>query len=354
MSVLVTGVGFIGGYVVRDLVAAGEKVVIYGYLGGNGEPKADLPELDYIDHLLGGGVRDRVEVVVGDVGDLDAVTAAAERHSASSIVHFATMLAASAQSAPWQATRVNVMGTANAFEAAARLQMEKLVWMSSNSVFGARSAPPGERVGDDSIPDPEWAYGASKLMGEKLAVAYADKYGLNITGIRPTRVYGFGEHVKVSRGGASSWLNNLLYLPAVGGEPAVVPFGRRSLNFLYVEDVAAGVVRALHYRDPDGASSYLFSGDHRPVSEAFDFVHRLLPEAPITLSMDDLPLPRGAGFAFTMDPDSSRATKRFGFTARHTMEAGVYKTLNGYRLHAGLPPIPHPPEAQVVAAPAVG
>jgi UDP-glucose 4-epimerase len=353
MTVLVTGVGFIGGYVVRDLVAAGEKVVIYGYLGGNGDPDGELPELDYIDHLLGGGVRDKVDVVLGDVGDLDALTAAAERHSATSIVHFATMLAASAQASPWLSTRINVMGTGNAFEAAARLHMDKVVWMSSSSVFGARSIPPSGVVNDDSVPDPEWAYGASKLMGEKLAIAYADKFGVNITGIRPTRVYGFGEHVKLSRGGASSWLNNLLYLPAIGAEPGVVPFGRRSLNFLYVEDVSDGVLKALRYRDPEGASSYLFSGDHRPISEAVDFVRRLLPDAGLDLSMEDLPLARGAGLAFAMDADSSRASERFDFDARHTMEAGVYRTLNANRVFAGLPPIPEPPEARVPAASAV-
>jgi nucleoside-diphosphate-sugar epimerase len=349
MTVLVTGAGFIGGYAVRDLVAAGEKVVIYGYLGGNGDPDGNLPEVSYIDFLLGGGIRDKVEVVVGDVGDLNALTAAAERHSARSIAHFATMLSASAQAQPWLSTQINVMGTANAFEVAARLQMDKVVWMSSNSVFGRRSVPASGTVDDDSVPDPEWAYGASKLMGEKLALAYAGKFGVNITGIRPTRVYGFGEHVKLSRGGASSWLNNLLYAPAIGREPAVVPFGRRSLNFLYVEDVSAGVVKALQYRDPDGAGSCLFSGDHRPISEAFDFVRRLLPDAKITLSMDDLPLAPGAGLAFAMNADSSRARNDFGFEPRHTMEAGVYKTLNGNRIHAGLSPIPEPAEVSLIS-----
>jgi UDP-glucose 4-epimerase len=187
-------------------------------------------------------------------------------------------------------------------------------------------------------------------MGEKLALAYADKFGVNITGIRPTRVYGFGEHVKLSRGGASSWLNNLLYFPAISGEPSVVPFGRRSLNFLYVEDVADGVVKALRYRDPDGASSYLFSGDHRPISEAFNFVQRLLPDAKITLSMDDLPPARGAGLAFAMNADSSRARNDFGFEPRHKMEAGIYKTLNGNRTYAGLAPLPEPAEARLISA----
>jgi nucleoside-diphosphate-sugar epimerase len=350
MTVLVTGVGFIGGYVVRDLLATGEEVTVFGYLGGSGDPAGELPEIDYIDHLIGGGARDRITFVVGDAGDLDALSKAAEDSSARSIVHCATMLAASAQANPWMSTRVNVLGTANAFETAVRHEMDKVVWMSSNSVFGSRSIPESGVVDDNCVPDPEWAYGASKLMGEKLAGAYADNFGIDITGIRPTRVYGFGEYVKLTRGGASSWLNNLLYAPAVGAEPGVVPFGARKLNFLYVEDVAAGIVKALKYKEPEGASSYLFSGDHRQISEAFDFVVKVIPDSGVTLSMEDPALAKGAGLAFSIDSDSTRAQKAFGFQARHHMEAGVFKTLNNNRVFAGLPPLDEPDEARVLDA----
>ncbi|MEU6646158.1 hypothetical protein ABZ863_26925 [Saccharomonospora sp. NPDC046836] len=41
------------------------------------------------------------------------------------------------------------------------------------------------------------------MTGDKLALGHAD-IGLNKTGIRPPRVYGFGEHVMLTRGGGSS------------------------------------------------------------------------------------------------------------------------------------------------------
>jgi hypothetical protein len=76
-------------------------------------------------------------------------------------------------------------------------------------------------------------------------------------------------------------------------------------------------------------------------------VKKLVPQADISLSMDDLPLAKGAGLAFTMDCDSSRAHDLFGFDARHSMEAGVYRTLNTNRIFAGMPPIPEPAEARL-------
>lgn len=342
MAVIVTGVGFVGGYVVRDLIAAGEKVVLFGYLGGTGDAEADLPELAYIERLVGGDLRDRAEVVVGDVGELDAVVAAAEKHDAHAIAHFATMLGGSARERPWLSTNVNVMGTANAFETAARLRIRKVVWTSSSAIFGRRSVGTAGIVHDSSVPDPEGIYGAAKLMGEKLARSYADKHGLDITGIRPTRVYGFGEHVKLTRGGGSSWLNDLLYRPAIGEGPTVVPFGRRHLDFLFVEDVADGIIKALAHKEPSGADSYLLTGDRRPIAEAFDYVQRLLPDAAIALNNDDLDPAGGATLGFEINADSSRATNAFGFRARHSMEAGILRTINDNRSFIGLGPVAEP------------
>ena len=177
MSVLVTGVGFIGGYAVRDLLALGEDVVLYGYFGGQGDPGGPLPELAYLDMLSGGGIRERTTIVVADVADLSALSKAAERYEVRKIMHFATMLPTAAEAEPYAGTLVNVMGTANVFEVATRLSMEKVVCSSSQCVFGPRSVPRSGIVSDDSVFDPVWGYGAAKLMGEKLARAYAQSKG---------------------------------------------------------------------------------------------------------------------------------------------------------------------------------
>jgi UDP-glucose 4-epimerase len=343
---MVTGAGHVGAYAVRDLVKAGERVLLFGYLGGDGNPQGPLPEVEYLDGLLGGRLRDHVDIVVGDVSDLDAVTQSAESHDVRSILHFATVLSASAQRNPLLAAHVNVVGTANIFEAASRLSMEKVVWASSVDVFGPRSVPETGVITDGCVYDPGFVYGASKVMSEKLAFAYADKEGLDITGLRLARVYGFGEHVKLARGGGSSWLANLLYKPVVEQGPSIVPFGTRRMDFLYVEDVSDAFMLALRHRG-GGSDNYLIGGDYRPIREAVDFVRTLLPEADIQLSMDDLELTPGAGMGFSRDYDSSRAAHDFGYRRRFSMEAGVYRTVNANRQLAGLPSIPEPLQARV-------
>jgi len=342
MTVMVTGFGHIGGYVVRDLLASGQDVVVYGYFGGTGKDSGeDLPDLDYLDYLLGGDARDKVSVEIGDVSDLDTLTLMMERHDVTKVVHLASLVSASSQANPSLAVRVNVEGTANVFEAASRLRLDKVVWASSIEVFGARSVNAAGVITDDSPPDPPFIYGAGKVMCERIALSYAEAKNIDITGLRLSRVYGFGEHVKFGRGGGSSWMASLLYDPAVGGGPSVVPFGARNMDFHYVEDVSNSFLKALDFRDGSGAS-YLTHGDSRPMREAFDFVRTLLPDAEMTLEMGDIVLPAGSSSSWSRKYDAGLAERKIGIANRFDMEAGLYRTINDNRLHAGLPPLPKP------------
>ena len=342
MTVMVTGTGFVGGHVVKDLLAAGEDVVLYGYFGGSGEPASiDLPDLAFLDNLVGGDLFDKVTPVVGDITDLSALTAAVERHGVRSVVHLAAKVAAASEASPPSAVRVNAEGTVNVFEAAARLELEKVVWASSINVFGPRSVRESGVIDDESPFDPQGVYGSTKVLCEEVALRYFHNVGLDVTGLRLSRVYGFGEHVKADRGGGSSWLMRALYNAATGTAPAIVLYGDQNLDFHYVEDVADAFVRALRHRGGQGRS-YLTHGDYRPIAEAYDFVKGLVPDADLTLQTGTAATPPGASLTWAQRYDASRAERELGIRSRVGMEEGLYRTINGYRRLAGLPDVPEP------------
>jgi nucleoside-diphosphate-sugar epimerase len=338
---MVTGIGHVGGYIVRDLLEAGEDVVIFGYFGGNGDPEGPLPDLEYVDFLVNGDLRDRVTVVVGDVSDLRALTQAAEQHDVRSIIHLAAIISTAAEQRPIDAVRVNVEGSANIFELGTRLEMEKVVWASSIEVFGPRSVHPGGYVDDDSPRDPVFTYGATKAMVEKLAERHSASMGLDITGLRLSRVYGFGEHVKVQRGGGTSWMSPLVWSATIGEGPCVVPFGARSVDFHYIEDVSRAFVTALAHRGGQG-ETYLLHGDLRPLTEAVDFVKRLIPDTDLTLDEADGPLPAGSTISWSRRYDASRAERELGIKSNFTMEEGLFRTINHNRQYVGLPVVEAP------------
>lgn len=346
MTTMVTGIGHAGSYIVRDLLSAGEDVVLFGLFGGpGGGPDAPTPDLQVMQQVVGIDYAERVKIVVGDIRDLDALEGTAEAHGVTKVVHMASMLSAAVEANPPLAVQVNSVGTANVFETAARLKLDKVVWASSMDVFGHGPAYEGKTIDDDFPYDPPYVYGATKVFSEYLARQYARNHGLSITGMRLSRIYGYGEHIKATRGSGTSWLSSLLYDPAVGtNTEVVVPFGARSMDFVYIEDVASAFLKALAHTEP-GSRNYLTLGDYRPIADAYTFVRRVFPDAPVRLDRQDAPLPSGSSMTWAVRHDGGRAAAEIDYRPRFHLEEGLLRTMNDNRAAAGLQPVSAPEPA---------
>ncbi len=342
MSIMVTGIGFVGGYVVRDLVASGQNVVLYGYFGGvpGGESH---PDLDNARHILGEERWKDVVVVHGDIRDRALLEKTIAARGVTGIVHLASIVAASSESNIPFAIDVNVGGSINVFEAALAQKVERVVWASSINVFGPRSLTARGVIDDSSPIDPVSAYGSTKAFIENIAARYHANLGLNVVGLRLGKVYGFGEHVKAGRGGGNTWFKNLIENPARGIGPNLVPFGDRKLDFHYIEDVAHSFVTALESRS-GGGQSFVTTGDYRPIREAFEFVQKLLPEAQMELvdGAEAAGLQAGAQTNWALEYDAALAADMIGLKPQYTMEEGLWRTVNAYRELEGLPIVSWP------------
>src|SRR5437588_4869313 len=107
MAVLVTGIGFLGGYIVRDLVRSGHDVVIYGYFGG--VPGADVyPDVNNARYILGEQQWERVTVVPGDIRNRELLERTIADHGVTSVIHLASIVAAASERDIPRAIEVNV------------------------------------------------------------------------------------------------------------------------------------------------------------------------------------------------------------------------------------------------------
>ncbi len=111
------------------------------------------------------------EVVVGDLADLEALTAAAAGIDV--IVH----LGGVADEAPFEdVLEANIAGTYHVYEAARRAGVRRVVYASSNHIVGFH---PATEILDENAPlRPDTYYGVSKAFGEALASLYYDKWGV--------------------------------------------------------------------------------------------------------------------------------------------------------------------------------
>src|SRR2546421_54072 len=155
MTTLVTGAfGCIGSWVIRGLLADGERPVAF-----------DLGDDPWrLRMIAGDDVASRVILVRGDIADRDALVGVVREHGIRRIVHLAAWQVPLCRQDPARGALVNVVGTANVFEAARAVagQVERIVYASSAGVFGPPGLYPPGPLRDDAPPRPSTPYGAYK------------------------------------------------------------------------------------------------------------------------------------------------------------------------------------------------
>ena len=180
MRLLVTGgAGFIGVNFIRHVLATTDDVRVTNLdaltYAGNLASLADVAD-DPRYRFVQGDIRD-VEVVDACVTDADAVVHfAAESHVDRSI------------DGPAEFLSTNVVGAGIVFDACRRAEVERVLHISTDEVYGSCPAPGAFREGDAL--EPNSPYSASKAGADLLAQTYATTYDFPITVTRTSNNIG--------------------------------------------------------------------------------------------------------------------------------------------------------------------
>ena len=180
MRLLVTGgAGFIGSNFVQRALGRGDEVTVYDALTYAGN-MANLAGLD--DAYRGSTYR----FVEGDVCDGDLLAATMVDHDA--VVHFAAESHVDRSiTDPARFVVTNCQGTATVCEVALRLEVGRVLHVSTDEVYG--SIDVGSFVETDSL-SPNSPYAASKASSDLIALAYHATFGLPVVVTRSTNNYG--------------------------------------------------------------------------------------------------------------------------------------------------------------------
>lgn len=309
MRIMVTGgAGFIGSAYVRHALAdpEGARICVYDLLtyAGHRENLTDLP-------------AERMDLVVGDVADAQALRAACDTFAPDAIVHFAAETHVDRSlSDPQVFVRTNVQGTQAVLDVASERGI-RLVLVSTDEVYGDRAgreaATPGTAL------DPSNVYAATKAAGDMLAIVAHRQRGQDVVITRCTNNYG-------PRQTPEKLIPLMILRAAADEELPVYGDGQQQRDWLHANDHADGVHRAL--RAGTAGRVYHFAGGMARTN--LSVIHALLAELGETNARIRHVADRPAhDLLYALDCTASVA--ELGWAPRTSFASGLAETVAWYR-----------------------
>jgi UDP-glucose 4-epimerase len=309
-TVFITGgAGFIGSALAARLIEH-NRVVVYDNFS-----RDSIRHSACLEHC-------NLKLVRGDVLDLDCLRR--ESQGADIFIHAAAIAGIDTViNNAVHTMRTNLIGTANALEAASELDhCDRFVLFSTSEVFGERAyqSQESDHAVTGAVGEARWTYAVSKLAGEHMAHAYYQERGLPVTVLRPFNVYGPGQ---VGEGAMRIFIERALENAPIEihGE------GTQIRAWCYVDDVVEGTLRAIAHPRAIGESFNV--GNQRAVVTIYGLANTVVrvlnSTSPIVFTEKNY-----ADVELRI-PSVTKAHELLDFEARVDLEEGIRRTARSYR-----------------------
>ncbi len=309
MTILVTGAtGFIGSRVVLNL---GKRQIPIVAADLDLDQNKSKLEKKYINL---GFDKNLLTFEKLDITNEENIENLFSKYKFDCIINLAYGIGTICEENPLLASKINILGTTSIFEMLVKHKIRRLVFASSETVYGAKQSVFGNRPIKETdytgIDNHHFTYGVMKLLNEFMAEKYIKKHGCSIAYTRPSVVFGYGR-----QNTAINWAEDFAAKPALG-EVANLPFSKDNVdNWIYVEDCAEQLIR-LALKDKLNFSSFNSGSETLDGHKLEATVKKFIPDAQINFLNEKTFTP------LIDDQDDSRIRKEIDFIPR-TFAEGV-------------------------------
>jgi nucleoside-diphosphate-sugar epimerase len=321
---IIGGAGFIGHNLALALKAAGAIVEVIDSLqvnnllwfaSGNDPANRDL-NLRIINERLE-LMRDAgVNLHPQDARDYHALSRIIDAVQPSVIIHLAAVShAGRSNKDPYSTFDHSLRTLENALDCSRSSSVEHFIFLSSSMAYGNFRS---DAVDEDHPLDPIGIYGALKVAGEKMVIAYQQVFGLPYTILRPSALYG---PRCVSRRVIQVFIENALRGEAlrIDGD------GSERLDFTYIEDLVRGLMLVVTTPAARNEVFNITYGQARSIHEVVTLLREHFPALRVESVERDQLMP----FRGTLKID--KALKRLGYAPTHPIEVGLPSYVRWYR-----------------------
>jgi nucleoside-diphosphate-sugar epimerase len=323
--VLIGGAGFIGHNLALELKTQGADVFIIDSLFVNNllafssaEVQTDNRELYllFINQRLELLKQAQIPLYIQDARNYDALSKVLHTIGPDIIIHLAAIAHAGKSNKDPRSTFDHSLRTLeNALDCARYENIKQFIYFSSSMVYGNFLT---EEVTEEEPLNPIGIYGALKLAGEKMVIAYNQVFNLPYTIVRPSALYG---PRCVSRRVGQIFIENLMK-----GTPLRVDGdGSERLDFTYIDDLVHGVIQTIRSPAAKGQIFNVTYGKSRSVMDLIGILRNHFPEVSVQSVERDNLMP----FRGTLNID--KAKQMIDYHPQNPVEIGFPKYIAWYK-----------------------
>jgi len=301
---VIGGTGFIGSYLVNNLLSTGREVTV---IGRSTRPSTPLP--------------DSVRYLSNPYGDPDFLEQALQ--AADEIVDLAySTIPKTSFTDPVNDIVSNLPDAVRLFEIASKLPIKKMVWVSSGGTVYGRT---DKATIDESHPtQPISPYGITKLAIEKYALMYQYSKGLPVVIVRPANAYGEQQKAYSGQGFIATAMASIL------NNKSITLYGKEGTirDYIHVQDVALGILAALEKGKP-GSIYNIGSGEGRTTLSILEAIKPFAKKGGLDINIQVLPMRQFDVPSNVLD--STKLNKDTSWSPGITFEEGIERSWNWFK-----------------------
>jgi len=307
--VLVTGAGgFIGSHLTERLVQ--EDAIVRAFVRYNSRNDEGFIK------LFPGDVRQRVEIICGDVRELKTVRDAVR--DVQFIFHLAALVGIPySYRHPQEVVDTNIIGTSNVLLSAKDEDgVERIVLTSTSEVYGTAQYVP---IDEKHPLQPQSPYAATKIAADALGISFHRSFGLPVTVIRPFNAYG-------PRQSARAVIPTII-TQALAQEEIKLGALSPTRDFTFVSDTVEGFIKMAESSRSIGEVINVGSGKEVSIGDLARKIISLVGKD-TRIRQDDVRLRPSASEVERLCADNSKAKQFLGWEPRVSLDEGLAITID--------------------------